>query len=173
MKSSKLLITLLALLIVFSSCEIKEEGGVDRQVAEQTEKMMAEGNKAVGMPNITNWNEKKIVRDLYELRDQEGLQTYTYIIDMNGRRHFLGRSIGYGIPASVQYSNPKKAVDLEDLMPEDWASHKLDKMPQPEPNGLYMPEGLSATWVFLLDDNGEPRPVYLEPEILVSPFKMH
>jgi hypothetical protein len=37
-----------------------------------------------------------------------------------------------------------------------------------------MPEGLSATWVMLVDPKtGEPRPVYVEPSILVSPFPLH
>jgi len=47
-------------------------------------------------------------------------------------------------------------------------------MPQADPNGLFMPEGLSATWVMLWDENTEEfRPVYFEPVIIVSPFILH
>lgn len=156
---------------LFDGCKsLGDAETTDSQVAEQTDQMMSEANKQVGMPNINNWNQKKIVRDLYELLDQEGLQTHTYIVNMHGEKIYLGRSIGYGIPASVQFSNPEKiAKDAG-----DFGQYADDiKMPQPEPNGLFMPEGLDATWVFLLDGDGNPRPVYLEPQILVSPFKLH
>ena len=45
---------------------------------------------------------------------------------------------------------------------------------KPEPNGLFMPEGLSATWLLMIDPKtNEPRPVYVEPQIIVSPFPLH
>lgn len=52
------------------------------------------------------------------------------------------------------------------------AGYKVGKMPQPEPNGLFMPDNLSATWVFLVGKDGHPHPVYVEPRIMVSPFKI-
>ena len=38
--------------------------------------------------------------------------------------------------------------------------------------GLFMPEGLSATYVMCMI-KGKLKPVYVEPEIIVSPFKLH
>jgi hypothetical protein len=35
-----------------------------------------------------------------------------------------------------------------------------------------MPTGLSATWILASTPEG-PKPVYVEPEILVSPFPLH
>jgi len=47
-------------------------------------------------------------------------------------------------------------------------------VPQADPNGLYMPQGLSATWLLMVDPKTkQARPVYVEPEIVVSPFKLH
>ena len=47
-------------------------------------------------------------------------------------------------------------------------------MPQADPNGLFMPSGLSATWLMMIDQRtGEARPVYVEPQIIVSPFPLH
>lgn len=157
-----------AMLLSSKDCTGVKKQSADDQVSEQTEQMMTEANKAVGMPNIPNFHEKKLVRDLYELRDTENLVTYTYIIDMNGNKHFLGQSIGFGIPASVQYSNPEREVHGPGSNGRSAAFTK-----QPEPNGLFMPDNLTATWVFLVDPNGEPRPVYVEPLIMVSPFKLH
>ena len=46
-------------------------------------------------------------------------------------------------------------------------------MPQADPNGLFSPESAEGTWVLCSDPsgNGETRPVYVEPRIIVSPFK--
>ena len=78
---------------------------------------------------------------------------------------YLGECIGYGIPYSTQFSNPEK---------RDWSNnYGYHSMPQAEPNGLFKPEGLSATWLIMVDpETGDPRPVYVEPEIIVSPFKL-
>ena len=37
-----------------------------------------------------------------------------------------------------------------------------------------MPEGLSATWLMMINPaTGEAQPVYIESEIVVSPFPLH
>ena len=46
-------------------------------------------------------------------------------------------------------------------------------MPQPEPNGLFMPDGLAATWLMLIDEKGDIHPAYFEPAIIVSPVLLH
>lgn len=167
----KYLLLLTFLSLNLSGCleERKPVSQADHIQAQRTERAMAEADRQVGMPAIVNWQEKKNMKWIYELRDQEDLITYTYYIDMNGKKHFLGKSIGYGLPYSTQFSNPQK------LASERWhnGGGYGFGMPQPEPNGLFMPEGLSATWVILLDKKNEPHVIYIESEILVSPFKMH
>lgn len=76
------------------------------------------------------------------------------------------KCIGYGIPYSAQYSNPEKEVY------EGGYDSGFGSLPQPEPNGLFMPESSSATWLIMLDKEGNPRPVYVEPLIIVSPFPL-
>lgn len=126
-----------------------------------TEQAMQEANARVGMPGIKNFTERRFAKLLFELRDQE-MATYTYIVDMNGRYHFICNSIGYGIPYSVQYTNPMRS---------ERGYQTSIALPQADPNGLFMPQGLSATFVMCAVD-GEYRPVYVEPPILVSPFLM-
>ena len=47
-------------------------------------------------------------------------------------------------------------------------------LPQADPNGLFMPSGLSATWLLLIDPKtGDPVPTYVENEIIVSGFPLH
>lgn len=150
----------------------------DQVVAAQTKMAMAEATAQTGQPAIVNWQEKKMVKLIYELRDQENLVCYAYYFNqMEGKRgDFIGKCIGFGIPASVQYSNPERAVNLKtqtngNRMTGDTT---YGTMPQPEPNGLFMPDSLSATWLMLIDPaTGDARPTYIEPLIIVSPFQLH
>jgi hypothetical protein len=119
------------------------------------------------MPDIVNFTERRLARDILELRDQESLSTYTYFVNLEGKLIFLGESIGYGLPYSVQFTNPE--VEVYRRMDGGHGT-----MPQADPNGLFMPDGLSATWILLKDpETGEARPTYVEPSIVVCPFKLH
>jgi hypothetical protein len=131
----------------------------------QQEEILQEGTASVGMPAIKNFREKRLLKDIYELRDQDGLTTYTYIVsEMNGRLIFLGESIGYGIPAATQFTNPQKC---------EWGSSTAITLPQADPNGLFSPASAEGTWVMLKDPHGgSAKPVYIEPRIIVSPFKL-
>lgn len=130
---------------------------------EQTKKILTEVNNQIGLPAIKNFQEKKLAKMIFELRDQENLITYAYIVNhMTGNLVFIGKCIGFGLPYSVQYTNPEK-YEINGAT-----------LPQADPNGLYMPQGLSATWLMMLDQKtGKARPVYIEPEIVVSPFPLH
>ena len=164
-------ITILCLLsMCFIGCDDKPNTDADRTQAEQTAQAMKEANAQVGMPAIVNYQEKKLVKMLYELRDQENLVCYAYLKSLDGKPVYLGKCIGYGLPYCVQFSNPERVVDFDDILPRTDAWER-GKLPQPEPNGLFMPQSLSATWLMMIDPStGESRPVYIEPEIIVSPF---
>jgi len=157
--------------IVMSSCTTQvKQPSADQQLEKQTEQAMQEANRETGYPAITNFQEKKTMKYIYELRDQENLVCYAYFFNtLDGKLgDYIGKCIGYGLPYSTQFSNPEK-LKTGGYSSSYWAVG----MPQPEPNGLFMPEGLSATWLLLIDpESGDPRPVYIEPEIIVSPFKL-
>lgn len=136
----------------------------DKDAAKQ-EQMQKEGQAQAGMPGVHNFQEKKLLKMIYELRDDENLICYAYLFnEFNGKLIFIGKCIGYGIPYSTQYSNPQK---------DTWPSYHDGKMmPQAEPNGLFMPSSSEGTWLMLLDKDGKPHPVYVEPRIIVSPFQI-
>lgn len=160
----KTIITVLMASLLFASCDSNSETA-DSMERKQTELMQKEAAKQAGLPGITNYTEKKFAKLIYELRDKE-MTTYSYFMDMNGRLHFLCNSIGYGLPASVQYVNPKKVTRY-------WGQATGRKViPQPEPNGLFMPDSLDATYVLCVDSKGKIKPVYSEPKLIVSPFKL-
>ena len=147
----------------------------DTALSRKTEQAMKEANRQVGMPAIKNFQERKLMKMILELRDQENLVCHAYIVNLEGKLIYLGQCVGYGLPYSVQYTNPEKVAINEHRTHAHGGDHSVwGTLPQPDPNGLFMPDGLAATWLMLIDkESGEPRPVYVEPEILVSPFKLH
>ena len=74
---------------------------------------MQEASKQVGMPGIVNFQELKMLKELYELRDQENLICHAYLVnEINGKvGQYLGKCLGYGLPYSTQFSNPEKIVE--------------------------------------------------------------
>lgn len=150
-------------LFIFTGC--KENKSADRKQSEKTEQLMQEVDRQVGMPNIINFQQKKLMKMVYELCDKEDLITYAYIkSDYQGKLFFIGKCIGFGIPFSAQYTNPERIT-------RHYGGYAT--LPQPDPNGLFMPTSSSATWLMMIDPKTQkPRPVYIEPEIVVSPFPL-
>jgi hypothetical protein len=154
---------------MFVGC-VEVAPSADKRQAEETKKKLLEADKQVGMPDIVNFTERRLAKDILELRDQESLSTYTYLVSLEGKLVFLCESIGYGLPYSVQFTNP----EVEVFRGRSGGRYSMyGTMPQADPNGLFMPAGLSATWVLMKDpETGEARPCYVEPEIVVLPFKI-
>lgn len=155
------------LLVGMYGCDSRSGVDSDKVMRKQTETAMREANAQIGMPAIKNFQERKLAKMIFELRDREDLICYAYIVNvMRGELVFIGKCVGFGLPYSVQYTNPEKIATGS-------RQGGYTSLPQADPNGLFMPEGLSATWLMMIDGKGEPHPVYIEPQIIVSPFKLH
>lgn len=156
--------------IGFLGCEKKNRSIAEQQQTEQTNKILDEINRQVGLPNIINFQQKKLMKMVYELSDKEDLICYAYIkSDYQGKLMFIGKCLGFGVPFSAQYTNPQKLQAFD--VPGGWQREVIS---QADPNGLYMPTSSSATWLMMIDPKTkQPRPVYIEPEIVVSPFPLH
>lgn len=140
-----------------------EETSSDGKQRNAQERILKEATAQTGMPAIKNFRERKLMKQIIEMRDQEGLVTYTYTFpEVTGIPVFLCNSVGYGLPAAMQYTNPEKYTS------------QGGTMPQADPNGLFSPESAEGTWVLCSDPsgNGKTEPVYVEPRIIVSPFKL-
>src|SRR5271157_1439435 len=98
--------------------------------ARKQEQMTKQGIQQVGMPAIINYQEKRVLKQILELRDTK-IVTITYIVDMNGKLHKVCDSIGYGIPYATQYTNPSMITDHYQ------GGYAI--LPQADPNGLYSP----------------------------------
>lgn len=165
-----------ALLIIFtiasfpydSLCMGSQPPKSDIVQAKQQEHMAMEATQQTGMPAIKNFQERKLAKMLFELRDQINLPTTTYLwSDFNGVTKKLCNSFGYGLPFAVQYTNPQKIA-------AEGHSYGYAILPQADPNGLFMPGSADATWIMCQNPAvpSDVRPVYVEPKIIVSPFPL-
>jgi hypothetical protein len=160
---------LIAMGLIFmgaNSCESQSKS--DKLQRERTDILMDEADRVVGMPNITYFQQRKLMKQVIEMADKENLICYVYIkSDYQGKLMFIGKSMGFGVPFSAQFTNPMKIA-------ASGSSSGYAILPQPDPNGLFMPTSSSATWILMIDpETKKGRPVYIEPEIVVSPFPLH
>ena len=167
MKKLWIILALIVSFMLFTggSCDEKVSTA-DKKQTEATKKAMAEADRQIGMPIVA---ELCKIADFFELRDKEDLICFAYLKnEYSGKLVFLGKCVGYGLPYSVQYTNPEYIANVYGN------GGGAAILPQPDPNGLFMPEGLSATWLMLIDPKtGKARPTYVEPEIVVAPFPLH
>jgi hypothetical protein len=140
----------------------------DQKMNRAQEQLANEAVMQVGMPAITNFQEKRMAKSILEARDQT-IATTTYVMaSMSGQMFKLCDSVGYGLPYATQYTNPSKVIWHGDL--HDSAGVTI---PQADPNGLFSPAQADATWVFCLDPaTKKDKPVYVEPRVIVSPFPL-
>ena len=162
----KRFIIILLILEVIFGIGCYEEDQSDVLQSQQTEQALAEAQRQIGMPVVKTFQQRKLMKMVYEQCDREDLICYAYIkSDYNGSLTYIGKCMGYGIPFSAQYTNPMKHKGY---------TNEGYTIPQADPNGLFMPTSSSATWLLMIDPKTKkPRPVYIEPEIVVSPFRLN
>lgn len=160
-------IALLSVLAI-SACDVGDNAA--RRQAQATLTMTQEADRAVGMPRIVNFAEREFAKQVIEDRDR-AITTYVYLQSLDGKLHCLGPAIGYGIPYGVQFTAPEYLQYAAAVKPDGSTfGGESVILPQPEPNGLYMPDNAAATWVRMVGPDGAAQPLMLEPDITVSPF---
>lgn len=140
----------------------------DQRQQQQQEQLSSQAAVTVGLPAIKNFTEKRQLKAILELRDQANLVTYTYIVDLNGKRHKVcpTTSVGFGIPYATEFTNPQ-------YIASQYSQGGFAILPQADPNALYSPSSADATWVLCLNPKtAELSPTYVEPRIEVYLFEM-
>ena len=137
----------------------------DEKQANQTQQITKRASDAVGMPNVKNFFEKKMLKRIIEDNDNPNLITYVYTQSaMTGKYEYIGEAIGHGVPYSTSYTNPSYEV---------YGSNGNVVLPQPDPNGIYKPSNAKGTWVMLIDPKTkEAKPTLMETDIVTSQFKL-
>ena len=153
------------------SCDDTHKNDSNALLQRQQEQAMQEANRQVGFPAIKNFQQRKTLKMIQELCDQENIINYAYLWnEFNGKLVYLGKCVGYGIPYATEFTNPMALQRCDHGTGGGWDWQVL---PQADPNGLFMPAAAEGTWVMLIDPaTNEPHPVYIEPRIIVSPFKL-
>lgn len=166
----KTLFALFPLTLVLVGCPSPSSSDNMRDLQETT---LSDAINSVGTPAIKNHRELRMMKDLYELRDQNGLVTYTYLkSEIDNKLCFYGETIGYGIPYATQFSAPESMQKYYVKSTGNGDSYGASRLPQAEPNGLFPPAAAEGTWVMLKNPKGtDVQPVYIEPRIIVEPFK--
>ena len=160
-------LTALALILVtiFSFTKIAYASS-DRGVASQIEVSVQAIRDKQGYPSILNGRDYQTAKEIYELRDKADFATFTYVKDKHGDLHCVALSLGYPMPASVQIANPKKYTGFKN-------EAGVIVLPQAEANGLFIPEGLAATYQRIINPTtGEVTLGYFEDNIDVYPFEI-
>ena len=163
----KVILTLSALSVLsLIACDTRPPSS-DQVQQQRTEQLTKEAVNSVGIPAITNFREMRLLKDIYELRDQDGLTTYTYTFaEVSGKLTFFCTSVGYPVPYATQFSNPEKIT---------WVNRQVgyESSPQAEPNGLFMPSSAEGSWVMCLDPKTKQiRATYSEPRLITSAFRL-
>lgn len=140
----------------------------DTKQKAQQEQMVAQSDDKLGLPNITNFYEKGMMKTIMEKCDDASLITYAYSYSTyTGKYTYIGMSQGYGLPYGTQYTNPQKISYSPGGTPMT--------LPQCDPNGLFKAEDVNATWLMLVDPNsktGEAKIAYIESDVCVFPCKL-
>ena len=166
MKKVFLLVTMLSVVLLSTSC-IERTQSSDQKASSQQEQLARELAAQTGIPSVKNATMKKQMKMIIEECDKQNLICYAYIVpEMTGKPVLLGKCMGYGIPYATQYTNPEKVV-------ADGIDGKWGAIPQADPDGLFKPGSADGTWLLLIDPaTNEPHPVFCEPKVLVTPFKL-
>lgn len=164
----------LVLASLFIGCSEKTVSDTSTKMeAKQQEELSKQAIMSVGLPNISNFYEKKTLKKIIEMRDNPKLVNYLYTRnDMTGKWIYEGKCIGFGIPYTTQYTNPEKIAITNDIDLGNYLGDITNTIPQADPNGLYSVPNGTATWVIKVGDKGQQTIEYIESEIRVTQEKL-
>lgn len=154
MRRTVLLVGALALLLGLTACADKADTQ-DRLAMNAQQEHYAEVQP---LPVFEYSVPRDILIQIYEMVTESAVSTYTIIESVTGVTRFHGPSLGYGIPADTQLTNPLKRGSNEFAIE------------QAEPNGLYGSKNTDGTWILFVDNRGDITPVYTEHKVTTFPF---
>ena len=170
MKKITIVISILLTSLLFTGWVCDTTQTSDQKLSKAQEQGMQQAVDQVGMPAITHFQERKLMKMILEERDKENLICYACLFsEMTGKLIYIGKCVGYGLPYATQYTCPKKIIKFDG---NTWyAGQDPQTIEQADPNALYMPAAAEGTWLNLIDPStGKPRVIYCEPRCIVSPF---
>jgi hypothetical protein len=153
-----------------SACGVPDSDPAAQRQADATRESMNAADRETGMPRITHYSQRKLLKNAYEDMDTTTL-TYVYTQALDGRFVCLGQGVGYGVSLGTQFTAPEFPQYISNRGNAAVAGTYV--LAQPEPNGLYSPSSGAATIVNLIDANsGEAHTALVEPNVVTTPNKL-
>ncbi len=163
-KQARLTVSLCAVALIGTTLAACAPDTADQKQNRMQEALLDQSVQSIGVPTITAFAEKRLLKDIFELRDKL-VPTYSYLAgEMNGTiGEKICDSVGFGIPYATQYTSPQK---------RDWGNGGVTlALPQADPNGLFSPASAEGTWVLCkVPGSDKIMPQYIEPKIIVLTF---
>ena len=155
------------LIAALAGCNVDPEtSDAAQRQTKATKVSLDAADREIGMPRISNFAQRKLLKNAYEDMDQTTL-VYVYTQALDGRFVCLGQAVGYGVSLGTQFTAP-----YYNTYP-GISERGIAQEPQAEPNGLFMPESGAATIVNLVDPaTGKARTALVEPNVVTSPNKL-
>lgn len=158
-----------------AACDRVDSNPAATRQADATRTSMDAADREIGMPRITNFSQRKLLKNAYEDMDQTTL-TYVYTQSAyDGKFICLGQAVGYGVSMGTSFTAPTypQYIWTKTRTGDDVKSGGIYEQAQPEPNGLYMPDAGAATIVNLIEPTtGRARTAIIEPNVITSPSKL-
>ena len=167
MKKFLLIAAVLMAGMSLAACDEMQQSSTQKEKVAQ-EQLANQAATTLGLPAIKNFTEKRLLKTIFELRDQANVVTYTYTTDMQGKLHKVcpTNSIGFPIPYSTQYTNPQRVESRQTV-------HESVVLPQADPNALFSPANAEGTWIVCVNPTTkEMAPTYIEDRVRTYLFPM-
>lgn len=163
MKKTLLALALLAATTA-ASAQWWGEASSTTAASDQQERMLKEAHKSIGLPAVRNFREKRLLKMLYELRDQDGLRTFTYLVaQQTGKVVKLCDSMGYPLSDATGFTSPDRVVRDNGTA--------FGTITQAEPNALFTPDSSNGYWVMCLGSD-KATPAFVTGDLVVTSYPL-
>ena len=150
-----------------TGCQYDETTGTrtaDQKAAVQQEDLAERAQTEVGIYQPTNFVRKRLANRIAQMLDTPSLVTVSYAQGLDGRLRCIGHTIGFPLPGATQTTAPTHFVvkphTVHPYVPRDY-----EQAPQAEPDQLFSPSSMDATWILLINEKGIAEPAYFEGHV--------
>lgn len=171
LSSSALLFTLGAAALTLGACGRDAPITADQLASAQQEQIAKRAQDEVGIYQPTNFVRKRLANRIGQMLDSPNLATISYAQGLDGKLRCIGHTIGFPLPGATQTTSPQKwekpVYFDSDGNQHAWASgyeHGV-QVPQAEPDQLFSPSQMDATWILLVNKKGVAAPAYFEGHV--------
>jgi hypothetical protein len=165
MKINPALAIMAAMASVLTLAACREGGPVqpEQAASAQQEDISKRAQDEVGIYHPTNFTRKRLANRIGQMLDSPNLATISYAQGLDGKLRCIGHTIGFPLPGATQTTSPMKWWRREEFTGSGVADTELG--PQAEPDQLYSPASMDATWILLVNAKGVAEPAYFEGHV--------